>query len=121
MLLAENGSDIRRWLKAAHRRQHDSLAAWDAFQLQAREAGTFRGVQWVRSRVTEPGCVVCSECSATFASGSHLAAHMHHFHQHRSLQCLYAHGTRCRWCLKQYWTVNRLREHLAAGGLVWLS
>ena len=116
VLLAENGSDIRRWLKAAHRRQHDSLAAWDAFQLQAREAGTFHGVQWVRSRVTEPGCVVCSECSATFASGSHLAAHMHHFHQHRSLQCLYAHGTRCRWCLKQYWTVNRLREHLAAGG-----
>ena len=114
--LSEHGGRLKAWVRKAQRLQGASLLAWDTFQRRARADGLFRGVAWVRGQVTDPGCIACPECCEVFASGTHLSAHMHHVHKARSVVKEYAAGTRCRWCLKQYWTVNRLREHLAAGG-----
>ena len=67
--------------------------------------------------LSQPGSIVCPECCLEFESGSHLATHMAHAHSYISSAREYVAGTTCRWCLRQYWSVARAREHLAAGSL----
>ena len=113
--LATNAGIIRLAVDRACIAQTASLSSWDLFQQAERAKGSFAGVAWVRSQFLQPGCVACPECCLSFESGSHLATHMAHVHGFISLPRLYTTGTTCRWCLKQFWTVDRVREHLASG------
>ena len=113
--LSSYAGRVRAAVKRAGQAQVASLHEWDVYQRRQRAHGSFHGVQWVRAHVSHPGSIACPECCLTFDSGSHLATHMAHAHRYISTARQYASGSRCRWCLKQYWTVARLREHLAAG------
>ena len=113
--LSSHAKQVVASVRKAGVAQAASLKEWDVYQRRQRAAGLFCGVQWIRAHVSHPGSIVCPECCLTFESGSHLATHMAHEHKYISIARLYAAGTRCRWCLKQYWNVTRLREHLAAG------
>ena len=113
--LCDNAGIIRSSVKKAVFAQSDTLQRWDAFQQRQRVQGSFHGVQWVRAHVSQPGSITCPECCVELESGSHLATHMAHVHGYVSSAREYAAGTVCKWCLKQYWSVERLRTHLSAG------
>ena len=114
-MLSSHAGVIRSMVKRAVAAQTSTLQQWDVFQRRQRAKGAFQGVQWVRANVSQPGSVVCPECCTAFESGSHLATHMAHAHGYISSSRRYAAGSTCRWCLRQYWCVERLRTHLAAG------
>ena len=62
------------------------------------------------------GDVECQFCDRLFSTGAQLAGHMAASHGHSSPVWDYVAGSRCRACLKQFWTMSRLRGHLAGGG-----
>jgi hypothetical protein len=102
-----------RLVKAARRRQQSSFEAHtpalrlrQQAQIAARRAG-------LRELVAQPVLdFACCLCLATFVTRKALAVHLAKVHQQFRPARHFAHGTRCRACLKQYHTRTRLVEHL---------
>ena len=113
--LSEHLSVLRRELRAAVAEQGRALHEWHAFQLCERKAGRFHGVSWTHTATGSSLQLPCPECSQLFANGSHLMTHAAQCHSHICPSRKYATGSKCPHCLKQFWTVERLRRHLASG------
>ena len=54
----------------------------------------------------------CAICGATFPSKAAAAAHMQKIHSIPSQATAHVRGTACQACQKEFWTSERLRDHL---------
>ena len=95
--------------------QSSALRKWFVFQCEQRRQGSFQGVNWIRTQCQGTARHPCPVCGDLFPSGSHIAIHAANVHGHICPSRRYASGTRCRACLKEQWTVSRLRRHLSSG------
>ena len=57
------------------------------------------------------GGLLCDRCDVVFADARAFASHRSNKHAETSQASLAAFGTTCERCCKQYWTVERAREH----------
>ena len=104
-----------KWAVTAARLQTLSLHRWFRFQLEARRSHEFHGVAWARRELLGDTGVLCPVCGDSFPSGSHLSIHAVNAHSHICLSRLYTRSSRCRACLKEHWTITRMRRHLSSG------
>ena len=113
--ISEHHRALRKDLRVAIDEQSAALGEWHSFQFCQRRQGVFHGVAWAHATTGSRLQLPCPECTQLFANGSHLMMHAAQCHGHVCPSRRYAKGSRCGHCMKQFWTVERLRRHLASG------
>ena len=81
-----------------------------AFEIFRKHGLTYDG----ENGVSQGGTFQCEQCAATFARAQQLQAHRWSKHQGISLERRYVFGPTCKACGVQFWTSQRMQQHLRA-------
>ena len=105
---------LRRFCRQACR-QRQALADKAVANAKGREALVAQGVvmEYISEEpASQPKEVVCPVCQRRFANVAGQAAHARRMHGKIALHTQALRGTACLVCCREYWSAQRLREHL---------
>ena len=108
----ETANLLRRFRRAATAGRSE-LATVAARKAQAHEAAAQAGVGFVvldQVRPFDPSCS-CRVCKVSFSTPAAAASHMAKRHGIRA-PARFAVGSACQCCMRQFWSTERLRQHL---------
>ena len=106
-------SNLLRRFRADRLRLRAALAepaVHKASTLDKAEAAGMRIIYWPEPSTTA-ALHTCNQCAATFDTAAAKAAHMAKIHA-QAAPAAAAVGSACQACMKEFWTTQRLREHL---------
>ena len=113
--IADVAALLRRYRQHSLRavaQQAEAVRGFCAYRAQSEASGVMILHGAAVTAASQDAQYPCSFCQARFASKAAAAAHMQKVHGSRATASVHARGTACQACGKEFWSTERLRDHL---------